>query len=93
MSKRTSDLRSDAMNCSALSLAPATMGWMLREPLTLDDDRGALVRERRALLAEPKVEAAEVVGGGLLGLIRRRWRARREPSPRACAPRRARRAR
>ena len=41
---------------------------MLREPLTLDDDRGALVRERRALLAEPKVEAAEVVGGGLLRL-------------------------
>ena len=41
---------------------------VLREPLTLDDDRGALVRERRALLAESKVEAAEVVGGGLLGL-------------------------
>ena len=41
---------------------------VLREPLTLNDDRGALVRERRALLAEPKVEAAEVVGGGLLRL-------------------------
>ena len=38
---------------------------VLREPLTLDDDRGALVRERRALLAEPEVEAAEVVCGGL----------------------------